>query len=354
MPDPVVARTAVSSTNPRGKTVTVRPGDTLSAIAARTLGHANRWRELYEANKALIGRDPGFIRAGLQLRVPSHPAASVPRVARETPAPEPPTPRAQTGHSVPPMSHGAPPPSPAPQPPRVNPRADRDQDGVIDRYDAAPDDARNRRWSKTATREYASFVATRTHKMQLLGVEIDCADYALKLLSDFCKMVGLPNPIGPSGERWSVYTPERTGGLPNVHGPNYFLPRLGADNTAKTLTRDVRDVNNNRIAGYDRATGAVDVADLQAGDILFYDWDADGRVNHTVKVLAVAEDGMVTVAYGTYDNLAGDGHVQWQNLDLQPITTVVLEPGSKEYQKYLGAGNGLWGVRRFSWMSDLN
>lgn len=353
MPDPIVSRPVVPATPMGPKTITVQAGDTLTRIAARTLGDGARWRELYAANRGVIGSDPGFLRIGMQLRIPGAAAPAAPRPAPPA-RPEAPRPAqaAQPTRPTPATPARPQPPQPV-QPAPDNPRADRDGDGVIDRYDAAPDDARDKRWNKTATQEYAAFVAERTLKLQVMGVEIDCADFALKLLSDFCRLTGLPNPVGPAGERWSVYTPQNRGGLPNVHGPNHYLPYLGADNTAKTLTRNVRDANANGVTGFDRRTGEVDTADLQAGDILFYDWDNDGRVNHTVKVLAVAENGAVTVAYGTYDNLAGDGNVKWQNLDLQPITTVVLEPGSDDYAKYLGPNNGLWGVRRYNWMADL-
>ncbi len=47
---------------------TVRPGDTLEAIAAR---HAlpGGWRALYDANRGTVGRDPGLIRPGQRLRL---------------------------------------------------------------------------------------------------------------------------------------------------------------------------------------------------------------------------------------------------------------------------------------------
>jgi hypothetical protein len=53
---------------PSGRTYTVRPGDTLSEIAAG-LGMSD-WRPLYEANRGVIGPDPDLIRPGQVLTVP--------------------------------------------------------------------------------------------------------------------------------------------------------------------------------------------------------------------------------------------------------------------------------------------
>ncbi len=54
-------------------TWTVRPGDTLSGIAA-ALGVPGGWQALYAANRPAIGPDPGLIRAGTVLALPG-PAA---------------------------------------------------------------------------------------------------------------------------------------------------------------------------------------------------------------------------------------------------------------------------------------
>lgn len=52
-----------------GAVVTVRPGDTLSAIAA---GLGLDWQALYAANREVVGSDPDLIRPGQRLVVPSH------------------------------------------------------------------------------------------------------------------------------------------------------------------------------------------------------------------------------------------------------------------------------------------
>lgn len=51
---------------------TVRQGDTLSRIAKMTLGSMDRWRELYNINKLVIGTDPNVLRPGQQLLLPLH------------------------------------------------------------------------------------------------------------------------------------------------------------------------------------------------------------------------------------------------------------------------------------------
>lgn len=54
-----------------GKKHTVAAGDTLSAISLKHYGTANRWKEIYAANKAIIGDDPGKIKAGQVLTIPA-------------------------------------------------------------------------------------------------------------------------------------------------------------------------------------------------------------------------------------------------------------------------------------------
>jgi nucleoid-associated protein YgaU len=53
------------------KTYTVDSGDNLSAIAKQELGDANRWREIYELNKDVIGDNPDLIQPGMELKLPS-------------------------------------------------------------------------------------------------------------------------------------------------------------------------------------------------------------------------------------------------------------------------------------------
>ena len=53
------------------RTYTVKSGDTLSDIAQSEMGDANRWRELYEANKDAVGDNPDMIHPGLELKIPA-------------------------------------------------------------------------------------------------------------------------------------------------------------------------------------------------------------------------------------------------------------------------------------------
>ena len=50
-----------------GDSYTVKGGDTLSKIGQH---HGVAWREIYEANKGVIGDNPDKIRPGQQLRIP--------------------------------------------------------------------------------------------------------------------------------------------------------------------------------------------------------------------------------------------------------------------------------------------
>jgi nucleoid-associated protein YgaU len=54
----------------RPRTWRVRSGDTLSLIAARTMGNGNQWRRLYEYNRSTIGANPERLQEGMELRIP--------------------------------------------------------------------------------------------------------------------------------------------------------------------------------------------------------------------------------------------------------------------------------------------
>ncbi|MDG1838587.1 MAG: LysM peptidoglycan-binding domain-containing protein [Phycisphaerales bacterium] len=59
--------------------VTIRSGDTLTSIAARTLGNGNKWQQLLDANPKI---DPRSLRVGGTLRIPTiTPSRPVARVA---------------------------------------------------------------------------------------------------------------------------------------------------------------------------------------------------------------------------------------------------------------------------------
>ena len=62
-----VATAAMRKAAPRPKTHTVASGDTLSSIAKK-YGKAD-WKEVYNANKDVIGDDPNKIRVGMELKI---------------------------------------------------------------------------------------------------------------------------------------------------------------------------------------------------------------------------------------------------------------------------------------------
>jgi nucleoid-associated protein YgaU len=74
------ARTTTSNTTTRtaqpgntatssAKTYTVESGDTLSAIAAKTMGSSNKWYKLYQHNKSVIN-DPDNLTVGVTIKIP--------------------------------------------------------------------------------------------------------------------------------------------------------------------------------------------------------------------------------------------------------------------------------------------
>lgn len=52
-----------------GRTYVVVSGDSLSKIAKREYGDAQKWPKIYEANRSLI-KDPDLIYPGQELRIP--------------------------------------------------------------------------------------------------------------------------------------------------------------------------------------------------------------------------------------------------------------------------------------------
>ena len=61
------------STQPStGRTYVVEKGDSLSKIAKAEYGDANKWRQIYEANRDII-KDPDLIYPGQTLRLPPSP-----------------------------------------------------------------------------------------------------------------------------------------------------------------------------------------------------------------------------------------------------------------------------------------
>lgn len=52
------------------KMYTIKSGDNLSDIAQEQLGDANRWKEIYELNKDVIGDNPDLIHPGKKLKLP--------------------------------------------------------------------------------------------------------------------------------------------------------------------------------------------------------------------------------------------------------------------------------------------
>ena len=55
---------------PAADTYTVKSGDSLSKIAKAHYGDAMKWKQVYEANKTLIGANPDLIEPGQQLTLP--------------------------------------------------------------------------------------------------------------------------------------------------------------------------------------------------------------------------------------------------------------------------------------------
>ena len=63
--------TARPDTKPVPKVYTVRPGDTLYKIAKKELADGNKWRDIYNNNLKIIGKNPNLIHVGQKLVLPA-------------------------------------------------------------------------------------------------------------------------------------------------------------------------------------------------------------------------------------------------------------------------------------------
>lgn len=132
------------------RSVTVRRGDTLSAIAERELGGPDRWTELYRANRAVLA-DPDEIEPGLRLLLPvARQAPSAAPEAKAEPVLQPSEPSVPSGDAGARGSGGPPSASSArPLPPR--------EDGVP-RSPAPPEPAPERPVEERPADEHAADV----------------------------------------------------------------------------------------------------------------------------------------------------------------------------------------------------
>lgn len=65
----VTTTTTTNTVTPSAKSYTIESGDTLSSIAAKTLGSAGKWYKLYQHNKSTID-DPDNLTVGTTIKIP--------------------------------------------------------------------------------------------------------------------------------------------------------------------------------------------------------------------------------------------------------------------------------------------
>ena len=68
--DTDVGKEAAAKAATATKTHTVEKGENLSVIAEAELGSQSRWKEIYELNKDVIGKNPDLIPPGMELKLP--------------------------------------------------------------------------------------------------------------------------------------------------------------------------------------------------------------------------------------------------------------------------------------------
>ena len=50
---------------------TIQAGDTLSSVAQQAYGDSKQWQKIYDANKGVIGNDPGLLHPGSVIAIPT-------------------------------------------------------------------------------------------------------------------------------------------------------------------------------------------------------------------------------------------------------------------------------------------
>ncbi len=93
-----------------GGSYTVKKGDSLSKIARDVLGDLNRWREIYDLNKGVIGSNPNLIHAGTSLKMPGKAEEPQPATTPTVPAAAPAIPTVAPPAATPPVIPVAAPP----------------------------------------------------------------------------------------------------------------------------------------------------------------------------------------------------------------------------------------------------
>ena len=68
--DTEVGKKAAAAAATATRTHPVESGENLSAIAEQELGGQDRWKEIYELNKDVIGKNPDLILPGMALKLP--------------------------------------------------------------------------------------------------------------------------------------------------------------------------------------------------------------------------------------------------------------------------------------------
>lgn len=129
-------------------TITVVEGDTLSGIAETHLGDAERWHEVFDANKGIVQADgtsltdPALIRTGWRLQIPATAAATAAAPAAPTPAAQAAAPAPVAPQAVTPAQTPAAAPAPAASQPAAAPAQTAAPSASPETSKAAPADPR--------------------------------------------------------------------------------------------------------------------------------------------------------------------------------------------------------------------
>ena len=192
---------------------------------------------------------------------------------------------------------------------------------------------------KDLVKEYRSFVEIRAVEIIENGYEIDCADFACKLLADFCKKKGIDIDVFDINGR--------SYDLDNWHINPWFIEKDGGDNYFFPLTSADILVNTRNIKTLSKLSDYVHIPYFKMcldsvpkiGDVIEIDRNKDGKVDNYMKAIYTSgssESGTIIFE----DSKGKRRKLNWEKMDNNIYMDMEIGYRSKKARKWNIMYNG--------------